>query len=512
MKKNKGENIFINNILKLAIILISLLLQTIIFFFLYGATSTLREYATIAFEIIKFISIIYISYKKVNPEYKIIWIILLMFMPIVGFVTYMLWGNTKTPKKQIKILRQERKKVETILKKDETIYETIKNENRKKEANFIYNVSQYPIYNNEKVKYYETGDACYEQLKENLKQAKEYILIEFFIVSTGKMWSEIYEILKQKRKEGVKIYFIYDSLGSLLKKPKKFKEQLENIGINFLDFNPPTPLIRSYINYRDHRKIIVIDGLVAYTGGINIGDEYINLNSRLGHWKDCVAEIKGEAIKNFIVMFFKTWNLNSKKQVNYKKLVENIEQSKKSNGYIIPYSDTPQNKKNPAKNTYLNIINNAKNYVYIMTPYLILDNETSQSLINASLSGVDVRIMTPYIPDKKLVNACTKSFYEQLLKAGIKIYEYKPGFIHSKIVVSDDNVATIGTTNFDFRSFYLNYECGVWIHNTKEEIKIKEDFMNNVDNCIEIKLETWKKRKLDVKILEAILRLISPLL
>ena len=512
MKKNKGENILINNIIKIAIILISLILQIIIFFFLYGATSTLKEYATITFEIIKFTSVIYIIYKRINPEYKIIWIILLMFMPIVGFVTYMLWGNNKTPKKVKEKIKNERKKVLTILPKNEEIYEQLKDENRKKEAKYIYNVTQYPIYKNNKVKYFKTGDDCYNNIKESLKNAKEYILIEFFIVSTGKMWDEIYEILKQKRKEGIKIYFMYDSLGCLLKKPKKLKKQLENIKIEYLEFNPPTLLIRSYINYRDHRKIIVVDGKVAYTGGINIGDEYINLNSRLGHWKDCVAEIKGEAIKNFITIFFKTWNLNSKKTVNYKKLIEQIETTETKNGYIIPYADTPQNKANPAKNTYINIINNSKKYVYIMTPYLILDNETEQALINASLSGVDVRIMTPYIPDKKLVNACTKSFYAQLLKAGIKIYEYRPGFIHSKIVVSDDSVATIGTTNFDFRSFYLNYECGIWIHNTKEELKIKEDFINNISKCIEIKLETWKNRKFEIKILEAILRLISPLL
>ena len=512
MKKNKGENNIINNIIKITIILIGIIIQVLSFFFLYGATSTLREYTTITFEIIKFISVIYIIYKRQNPAYKIIWIILLMFMPIVGFVVYMLWGNNKTPQRVKRKIKEEREQSKLTLPNNERIYEQIKNENRKKEAKYIYNVSKYPIYNNKEVEYFEIGDTCFKKIKEDLKNAKEYILIEFFIISSGKMWDEIYEILKTKSKEGVKIYLIYDSLGSLLKKPKKLNEQLENININYLPFNPPTPLIRSYINYRDHRKIIVIDGLVAYTGGINIGDEYIHLNSRLGHWKDSCARITGESIKNFIVMFFKIWNLNSKNRINYKELVEKIRETEENNGYIITYSDNPQNKTNPAQNTYINIINNAKKYVYIMTPYLILDNETNQTLINASLAGIDIRIMTPSIPDKKLVNACTKSFYGQLLEVGVKIYEYTPGFIHSKIIVSDDNVATIGTTNFDFRSFYLNYECGIWLHNTKEEIKIKQDFINNIQKCDEIKLETWRKRKLSTKIIEAILRLISPLL
>lgn len=512
MKKNKGENNLINNLIKLIIILLALALQFIVFFFLYGATSTLREYTTITYEIIKFISVIYIIYKRQNSAYKIIWIIFLMFMPITGYVAYMLWGNNKTPKNIKKRIKKEREKSHVTLTKEEEIYEEIKNDSRKKEANYIYNVSGYPMYKNEETIYYKTGDECYKELKEDLMNAKKFILIEFFIISQGQMWDEIYEILKEKRKQGVEIYMIYDSLGSLLKKPKKLNEQLEKINVKYLQFNPLTPLIRSYLNYRDHRKIIVIDGEYAYTGGINIGDEYINLNSRLGHWKDCGAKITGEAVKNFIVIFFKLWNLNVEKRVKYEKYLQYTNENKKNNGYIIPYSDNPQNKANPAQNTYINIITNAKKYVYIMTPYLILDSETEQSLINASLSGIDVRIIVPYIPDKKLVNACTKSFYSLLLENGIKIYEYKPGFIHSKIVVSDDEVATIGTTNFDFRSFYLNYECGIWIYKTKEEIKIKQDFIDTIQNCKEIKIGEWNKRSLNKKIIEAILRLISPLL
>ena len=511
MKKNKGENNIINNIIKLIIVILAITLQIIVFFSLYGATSTLSEYARIIFEIIKFISVIYIIYKRQNPAYKIIWIIFLMFMPITGFVAYLLWGNNKTPKSMKNKIQRERKQSKLTLQKQEEIY-NLENESRKKEANYLYNVTKYPMYYNETIKYYKTGEESYKQLLEDLKQAKNYILIEFFIISEGIMWNEIYNILKEKSKEGVNLYLMYDSLGSLLKKPKHLNEKLKNINIKYIQFNPLTPFIRSYINYRDHRKIIVIDGDIAYTGGINIGDEYINQNSRLGHWKDCVARITGESIKNLIVIFGKLWNINSDERINYKKLIENIKETKENKGYIIPYSDNPQNKLNPAKNTYINIINNAKKYIYIMTPYLILDNETEEALINASLSGIDVKIITPSIPDKKLVNACTKSFYNLLLEAGVKIYEYTPGFIHSKIIVSDDNVATIGTTNFDFRSFYLNYECGIWIHNTKEELKIKEDFIKTIEKSVEIKKELWNKRKLNIKIVEAILRLISPLL
>lgn len=510
MKKNIGENI-INNLIKLIILLIGLILQFFFIFFIYGATNTLATYAEIIFEIIKFVSIIYIIYKPVNETYKIIWIILLMFAPILGFTAYMLWGNNGTPKKLKKKIKIEKEKSKKILNINYELYDELKEE-RKKEAKYLLNVSDYPIYQNSEIKYFELGEKVYEKMKKDLMNAKKYILMEFFIISSGKMWNEIYEILKQKRKENIEIYVIYDSLGSLLKKPKNLKKQLEEIGVKVLSFNPFTPFIRSYINYRDHRKIVVVDGIIAYTGGINIGDEYINENSRLGHWKDCGVRVKGTAVKSFITIFFKLWNENNDMQVDYKEYISDTKEEQKNNGYIIPYSDNPLNKRNPSENTYINIINNAKKYVYIETPYLILDRETNQALINASLAGIDIRIITPKIPDKKLVNACTKSFYGELLNAGIKIYEYEPGFIHSKIIVSDDEVANIGTSNFDYRSFYLNYECGVWIYKTKTEINIKDDFMNTLEKCEEIKLETWEKRKIDIKILEALLRLISPLL
>ena len=511
MKKNKGENNIINNIIKLIILLIGIIIQIVVFLFLYSATNKLSDYGRIIFVTIQFLSVIYIIYKDQNDAYKIVWIILLMFLPIAGFVAYLLWGNNKSPKHIKEEINKNDNKTKKILPQYEEIINDIKNPDRKKEAKFIINGTNYPIYNNKKIEYLKIGEEYYEKLLKDLKQAKEYILIEYFIISDGKMWNEIYEILKEKRKQNVKIYIIFDALGSLFKKPKYLKEQLEEANIEYLAFNPLTTFIRSYINYRDHRKIVVIDGKVGYTGGINIGDEYINLTHRLGHWKDCGVRIEGEAIKSLISIFFTLWNMN-KKTVKYENYINEIEQTNKEQGYIIPFSDNPHNKINPMKNTYINIINNAKKYVYIMTPYLILDSETEQALINTALSGINIKIITPYIPDKKLVNACTKSFYGKLLEAGIEIYEYKPGFIHSKVILSDDEVSIVGTANFDFRSFYLNYECGIWMYNTKEELNIKQDFEETLKQCEKIELKVWKKRKLDIRIIEALLRLISPLL
>ena len=511
MKKNKGENNIINNIIKLIILLVGIIIQIVVFLFLYSATNQLSNYGRIIFTVIQFLSVIYIIYKDQNAAYKIVWIILLMFLPIAGFVAYLLWGNNKSPKYIKEEINKNDNKTRIILPQYEEIIDDIKNLDRKKEAKFIINGTSYPIYNNKKIEYLKIGEEYYEKLLKDLKQAKEYILIEYFIISDGKMWNEIYEILKEKRKQNVKIYIIFDALGSLFKKPKHLKEQLEEANIEYLAFNPLTTFIRSYINYRDHRKIVVIDGKVGYTGGINIGDEYINLTHRLGHWKDCGVRIEGEAIKSLISIFFTLWNMN-KENVNYESYINEIEQTSKEQGYVIPFSDNPHNKINPMQNTYINIINNAKKNIYIMTPYLILDSETEQALINTSLSGINIKIITPYIPDKKLVNACTKSFYGKLLEAGIEIYEYKPGFIHSKVILSDDEVSIVGTANFDFRSFYLNYECGIWMYSTKEELNIKQDFEETLKQCEKIELKVWKKRKLDIRIIEALLRLISPLL
>ena len=511
MKKNKGENNIINNIIKLLILLIGIIIQIVVFIFLYSATNQLSNYGRIIFTVIQFLSVIYIIYKDQNAAYKIVWIILLMFLPIAGFVAYLLWGNNKSPKYIKEEINKNDNKTKKILPQYEEIIDDIKNLDRKKEVKFLLNGTSYPIYNNKKIEYLKIGEEYYERLLKDLKEAKEYILIEYFIISDGKMWNEIYEILKEKRKQNVKIYIMFDALGSLFKKPKYLKEQLEEANIDYLAFNPLTTFIRSYINYRDHRKIVVIDGKVGYTGGINIGDEYINLTHRLGHWKDCGVRIEGEGIKSLISIFFTLWNMN-KKTVNYESYINEIEQTSKEQGYIIPFSDNPHNKMNPMQNSYINIINNAQKYVYIMTPYLILDSETEQALINTSLSGINIKIITPSIPDKKLVNACTKSFYGKLLEAGIEIYEYKPGFIHSKVILSDDEVSIVGTANFDFRSFYLNYECGIWMYNTKEELNIKKDFEETLKQCEKIELKVWKKRKLDIRIIEALLRLISPLL
>ncbi|MEG1009926.1 MAG: cardiolipin synthase, partial [Clostridia bacterium] len=363
----------------------------------------------------------------------------------------------------------------------------------------------------ESIKYFDLGEKYFDNMLNDIKNAKKYIFLEYFIISKGKLWDELFCILKEKVKEGIEVYIITDEIGSIVRYPKNFKNDMKKYGIHLNIFNPITPVITSYINYRDHRKITVIDGEIAYSGGVNIGDEYINKEIIHGHWKDTGIRITGSAINNYVIMFISSWNLYNKIQLSINKYI-NHNNNISSTGYIIPYCDGPNDKEKPAETIYMNVINTAKDYVYITTPYLILDNEMITSLKNAAMSGVDVRIITPHIGDKWFVHAVTRSFYSELLEAGVKIYEYKPGFIHSKTFVSDDEVSIIGTINLDFRSLYLHYECASYTYKTGVESDVKNDFILTQNKSIEININESKYNSFINKIIYSILRLFAPIM
>lgn len=327
------------------------------------------------------------------------------------------------------------------------------------------------------------------------------------------MWNGILEILKQKAAEGVKVRIIYDDMGCFLLLPQNYPAQLKKYGIDCVLFNPFMPMLTAMQNNRDHRKIAVIDGKTAFTGGINLADEYINAIDKHGHWRDSAIMIKGKAAWSFTLMFLQMWELCKKTDEDYSVYYPWNDEpcSVPNDGFVQPYSDSPMDTENVGEHVYLQMINNAKDYVYINTPYLIVDDSMISALSLAAKSGVDVRIVTPHKWDKWIVHKATRSYYYELIKAGVKIYEYTDGFNHSKTFVSDDTTATVGTINMDFRSLYLHFECGVWLCGSKAVKDIKEDFLSTLEVCQQITEDDCSKNPF-VRLLQQILRLFAPLM
>lgn len=457
--------------------------------------------------VISILVALHVVAKDDKSEYKLTWVFLILLFPLFGGLFYLLFKFQSSTRKFTK--RLDKFSDENL----EPNYFTNTMYCDNPLVRYLTCYNKFPLYDCTKTTYLENGQLFYENLLEELEKAKKYIFLEYYIIAQGKMWNSIFEILKRKVEEGVKVRIIYDDMGCLLLLPNKFDKYLKQYGIECVVFNPFRPLLATIQNNRDHRKIAVIDGMVAFTGGINLSDEYINPHCRLGYWKDAGIKLEGKATWTFTTMFLKMWEISCNKKENYydyfpwKKKKCNIS----TDGYVQPYADSPLDGENIIEHIYLYIISHAKKYVYINTPYLIIDDNIMQALKMAAKSGVDVRIVVPHKWDKKLVHFTTRSYYQTLIKAGVKIYEYSLGFIHSKVIVSDNNIATVGTANLDFRSLYLNFECGSCIYDAKCIMDIKKDFLSTVDVSLEMTLEDCKTNYF-IRILQAICRLFAPLM
>ncbi len=519
-KGKKGEKNILLTVFKLVAVIVILAVQIFFMLAMYTTTRGIYIYARYIFEFLKIVTVLYILYRHDSASYKISWIIFILFLPVVGILAYYLWGNSKLRRKEERKIRRIRVDTEQELSSKEEVKEALKKDNiyRYNQVNYINKISGYPVYFNQGIKYFDIGEDFFRSLNEDLRKAKDYIFIEFYIIASGKLWDETYNILKQKASEGVEIIIIIDSLGCLIKKPKNFKDDLARHNIKVYEFNPFTPVINGYVNYRDHRKIAIIDGVTAYTGGVNLADEYANLIERFGYWKDVGIKVEGEAVKSFLIMFLRNLEEITVKKVDYDKYIlisdKNREKIKykEHHGFVAPFADGPDNRKNPIENIYIQTLNYAKDYVYMTTPYFIVSETILNAILNSARSGVDVRVIVPYIPDKKLVNVATKSYYEVLLEAGVRVYEYKPGFIHSKTFVSDDETSIVGTANIDFRSMNLNFECTTWTYKTGVEKDVRKDFENILKECVEIDLESWKNRSIFRKMAEGIMAAFSPMM
>lgn len=465
--------------------------------------------------ILSVLVVLFIVNKEDNPAYKIAWIIPILLFPIFGGLLYLFLGNKKPAKKMRVKLEKEYNRQKQLIHQDKKVIEEIEAQDMRVagQAKYLSDYMKFPIYKNTEAVYYKSGEDNFKDLVKELKAAKHYIFMEYFIIAEGEMWNTILDILEEKAKEGLDVRLIYDDVGCISLLPYKYDKILEARGIKCMAFNPFIPFVSLVMNNRDHRKITVIDGHTGFTGGINLADEYINKKERFGYWKDTGIMLKGEAVWNLTMMFLHMWNSFRYTDEDYSKYKPHIhmEELVVNDGYIQPYSDTPLDEEIVGENVYLNIINNAKKYIYIFTPYLIIDNEMMTALCLASKRGIDVKIVTPGIPDKKTVFKLTRSYYHQLLENGVEIYEYTPGFIHAKVVVSDDEIATVGTINFDYRSLYLHFECGVFMYKTKCIQDIKRDAIETISKSRKIEMSFFKDSKFGI-LFKAILRVFAPLM
>lgn len=448
-----------------------------------------------------------------SPSYKIAWISIVLLFPLSGHIMYALWGNETSNKKfNQNVLKEIDKGFRYATNDPQAIEDFTKKYPENIRISNYMSASHFPLYANNDVKYYAMGQDVFDAMIEDFKNAKKYILIDFFIVAEGELWTRIHEVLLERIKDGVKVLFLYDDFGAMFRTDKYFQEKLESEGFEVKVFNPVHKYLdKLYMNFRSHQKIVVIDGIVGYTGGMNIADEYANITSRFGVWKDTAVRIKGDGVDGLIITFLQMWHISEGKSThNYEEFfVPKKERYGSTYCHII--SDGPANNPdNPIENVYRQMIYYSKKFLYITTPYLIIEDDMYIAIENAVKSGVDVRIITPKIPDKKSVKLLTNYNYGRLLKAGARIYEYTPGFIHAKMIVNESS-AIVGTVNMDYRSFYLHYECGAWMCSKEIVDSVVLDINETISLSEEITYAQWKKRPLKMKVYQAFLNLFQTL-
>lgn len=490
-----------------------LFVQFAIFVFCVSLLSETWRWLPRALTVLSIIIVIWLVRKYDNPTYKITWIIIILVLPLFGGLFYILWGNTPFNR------ARTRHKHEPV-PPDFTAYlctpataQLAQSNNARHAplARYIEHLSGMPAWANTQSQFFGVGETMFASMCEELRTAQRFIFMEYFIIEEGRMWNTIRDILAQKVREGVDVRIIYDDVGCVATLPMNYDRYLISLGIRTVRFNRFIPTLNTYLNYRNHRKLMVIDGNVGYMGGINLADEYINEKQRFGHWKDTGFLLRGEGVANITSLFLQMWEYTTGETVppldaylpTVKMPVE---------GCVQPFADSPLDDLNVGESTYLQIIHAARQYVYITTPYLILDNEMITALSIAAQSGVDVRILTPGIPDKKLVYLITRSYYQQLHRAGIKIYEYTPGFLHAKMIVSDDDTCIVGTINMDFRSFFLHFECASVFYDDSMALSVKQDILDCVAVSREIDDEWLRSVPWLRSITASVLRLFAPLL
>lgn len=498
---------------KINITLLSFLIEVTALVLLTLFVSRLSVWIYIGFKALSIILALAVINRNANPSYKLALVVPILLFSLFGGIIYLFMGRSRTRLRQRKKIRHIEQSINELLAITNDYVPTTPAEfgnDAHKLSRYIAGDSGFPCYADTQTEYYPDGETFYPALTETLRAAERFIFMEYFIIEDGQFWGDVSDILCEKARAGVDVRLIYDDVGCLFTLRKRDVKKLTGAGVQVMAFNKMRPSFDIRMNNRSHRKITVIDGNVSFTGGINIADEYINKVKRFGRWKDTAMKFTGPATWSFTIMFLSSWALMHEPEQDYDKFVPTVAPID-AVGHVQPLADKPGHNVQLLENTFLSLINNADRYVYINTPYLIIDNELSTALCLAAQSGVDVRITVPHIPDKKIVFMMTRSFYPQLVAAGVKIYEYTPGFLHAKSVVVDDSTAYIGSCNFDYRSLYLHFECGAMVYNAPSVLDMRDDFLTTLEECERITLEKTRTNVF-VRLARSLLRLFSPLL
>ncbi|MEG0650294.1 MAG: cardiolipin synthase [Oscillospiraceae bacterium] len=493
------------------------LVQLAVFTVLVMFFSKIGAYTYTIFNILAVLIVVGVAEKDdINPAYKITWILLVVALPFSGVLFYILFGSRGiNPKKAKQLAKIEQNVSSAMINSGEVSSET---ENTDKSfarcTHYLSTVASAPLYPNTQSEYLPWGEVFFERFLQEVGKAEKSIFMEYFIIEDGIMWDKTLELLTSKAAQGVDVRIIYDSFGCIVTLPDRYEDKLRKLGIKCEIFNPLRFSVRpsdySMLNHRDHRKITVIDGEVGFTGGVNFADEYINATNPYGKWKDTALMLKGPGVYSLTVTFLKMWDFITKSQTKYTQYIPKT--SFEADGYVQPYCDSPIDNETVSEYTYLNVLQRAQDYVYIATPYLVIDNEMLTALCLAAKSGIDVRLITPGVPDKWYVYYVTQSYYPALIKAGVRIFEYQPGFIHAKMYVSDDKVAIVGSANMDYRSLYLHFENCCAFYGGHMATDVCEDLRLTMSQCREVSLEDTKKTPVYKRIMQIALRFIAPLM
>lgn len=501
------------------------LLQTVLVFVVLYLFTYIGAVAYIALTIITMVVLVAIfEQDDVNPAYKLTWIVVIVILPLAGVAFYLMWGHRHVPRRQQQRFDEIEQCAKGVMRQHKDVFSALKHSDKRMylTARYLLRHADAPLYTDTQVEYYPIGEDFFPPFIEALQSAKKFIFLEYFIYEEGYMWNTVLGILRQKAAEGVDVRVIYDGFGSLFTLPSGYDKTLRSCGIQCYAFSPlrPTLHVTDYamLNHRDHRKIASIDGEIAFSGGLNMADEYINVIERYGEWKDTAFMLRGQAAFSLTVSFLKTWDFVAGVQTDYDiyrpappdALPSPAEMIRR--GLVQPYDDTPLDGENVAENVYLRLINGAERYVYISTPYLALDNEMITALSLAAKSGVDVRILTPGIPDKPTIFILTQSYYAALLRAGVRIYEYTPGFNHAKMYVCDDRTAVVGSANMDYRSLYLHFENCAIFYGGPTVAKAKADMLESFGRAHEVSLDETRLVPLGKRLMRIVVRFFAPML